>query len=124
MIIVETVALATMVSNDLVMPLLLRCGRLHLSQRKDLTGIVLTIRRVTIIFVVLLGYGYVRLIGESYALVTIGLVSLVGRDAVRAGNCRRPLLEGSHQGRRARGARSRLSGVELYAASAILARSG
>ena len=75
MIIVETVALATMVSNDLVMPLLLRFGRLHLSERKDLTGIVLTIRRVTIIFVVLLGYGYVRLIGESYALVTIGLVS-------------------------------------------------
>ena len=75
MIIVETVALATMVSNDLVMPLLLRCGRLHLSERKDLTGIVLTIRRVTIIFVVLLGYGYVRLIGKSYALVTIGLVS-------------------------------------------------
>jgi Na+/proline symporter/nitrogen-specific signal transduction histidine kinase len=75
MIIVETVALATMVSNDLVMPLLLRFGRLHLSERRDLTGVLLTIRRTTIIFVILLGYGYVRLIGESYALVTIGLVS-------------------------------------------------
>ena len=75
MIIVETVALATMVCNDLVMPLLLRVGRLHLSERHDLTGILLTIRRGTIIFVVLLGYAYVRLIGESYALVTIGLVS-------------------------------------------------
>ena len=60
MIIVETVALATMVSNDLVMPLLLRFGRLHLSERKDLTGILLTIRRATIICVVLLGYGYVQ----------------------------------------------------------------
>jgi Na+/proline symporter/nitrogen-specific signal transduction histidine kinase len=75
MIIVETVALATMVCNDLVMPLLLRVGRLHLSERKDLAGILLTIRRATIILVVLLGYAYVRLIGESYALVTIGLVS-------------------------------------------------
>ncbi len=75
MIIVETVALATMVSNDLVMPLLLRFGRLHLSERRDLTGVLLTIRRATIICVVLLGYGYVRLIGESYALATIGLVS-------------------------------------------------
>ena len=75
MIIVETVALATMVCNDLVMPLLLRVGRLHRSERRDLTGILLAIRRVTIIFVVLLGYAYVRLIGESYALVTIGLVS-------------------------------------------------
>ncbi|MEZ5786749.1 MAG: hypothetical protein R3D62_09870 [Xanthobacteraceae bacterium] len=30
MIVVETVALATMVSNDLVMPILLRLGHLHL----------------------------------------------------------------------------------------------
>jgi len=75
MIIVETIALATMVCNDLVMPLLLRVGRLHLSERRNLAGILLTIRRATIIVVVLLGYAYVRLIGESYALVTIGLVS-------------------------------------------------
>jgi Na+/proline symporter/signal transduction histidine kinase len=75
MIIVETVALATMVCNDLVMPLLLRVGRLHLSERRDLASILLLIRRATIILVVLLGYAYVRLIGESYALVTIGLVS-------------------------------------------------
>ena len=75
MIIVETVALATMVCNDLVMPLLLRVGRLHRSERRDLAGILLAIRRITIILVVLLGYAYVRLIGKSYALVTIGLVS-------------------------------------------------
>ena len=75
MIIVETIALATMVCNDLVMPLLLRVGRLHLSDRRDLASILLMIRRATIILVVLLGYAYVRLIGESYALVTIGLVS-------------------------------------------------
>jgi signal transduction histidine kinase len=36
---------------------------------------LLMIRRATIVLVVLLGYAYVRLIGESYALVTIGLVS-------------------------------------------------
>src|SRR5918999_1257981 len=77
MIIVETVALSTMVCNDLVMPLLLRVGRLHLSARQDLTGTLLAIRRGTIVIVVLLGYAFVRLIGESYALVTIGLVSFV-----------------------------------------------
>jgi Na+/proline symporter/nitrogen-specific signal transduction histidine kinase len=77
MIIVETVALATMVSNDLVMPLLLRIGRLHLSERKDLTAILLAIRRGTIVLVLLLGYLYASTIGESYALVTIGLVSFV-----------------------------------------------
>ena len=63
MIIVETVALSTMVSNDLVMPLLLRVGRLHASERRDLTGIVLAIRRGTIIVVLLLGYGYAATIG-------------------------------------------------------------
>jgi Na+/proline symporter/nitrogen-specific signal transduction histidine kinase len=77
MIIVETVALSTMVCNDFVMPALLRFGRLHLSERRDLTGVLLAIRRGAIVVIVLLGYAYVRLIGETYALVTIGLVSFV-----------------------------------------------
>ncbi|MEQ1710766.1 MAG: sodium:solute symporter, partial [Hyphomicrobium sp.] len=77
MIIVETIALATMVSNDLVMPLLLRLGRQHLSERQDLTGLLLTIRRGTIIVVLMLGYLYASTLGSSYALVTIGLVSFV-----------------------------------------------
>ncbi|MCH9807756.1 MAG: sensor histidine kinase [Alphaproteobacteria bacterium] len=75
MIIVATVALSTMVSNDLVMPVLLRINKLHLSERADLSGLILTIRRCTIAFLLLLGYVYVRLIGDSYALVSIGLVS-------------------------------------------------
>src|SRR6266540_1943980 len=49
MIIVETVALSTMVCNDLVMPILLRFGRLHLSERRDLTGALLAIRRGAIV---------------------------------------------------------------------------
>lgn len=75
MIIVGTVALSTMVSNDLVMPVLLRIRRLRLAQRSDLSGLILIIRRVTIFLVLLLGYLYARLIGDSYALVSIGLVS-------------------------------------------------
>jgi Na+/proline symporter/nitrogen-specific signal transduction histidine kinase len=77
MIIVETIALSTMVCNDLVMPLLLRFAGARLAKRRDLTGLLLAIRRGAIVVVILLGYGYVRLIGESYALVTIGLVSFV-----------------------------------------------
>lgn len=75
MVIVETIALSTMVCNDLVMPLLLRLNWLGLARRADLSGLLLAIRRGTIALVVLLGYAYVRLIGESYALATIGLVS-------------------------------------------------
>jgi Na+/proline symporter/nitrogen-specific signal transduction histidine kinase len=77
MIIVETVALSTMVSNDLVMPLLLRVGGQYWSRRKKLTGIVLAIRRGTIVLVLVLGYIYASTIGDSYALVTIGLMSFV-----------------------------------------------
>lgn len=75
MVIVATVALSTMVSNDLVIPALLRIRSLGLAESRDLSGLLLGIRRGTILFVLLMGYVYFRLIGESYALVTIGLVS-------------------------------------------------
>ena len=75
MVIVATIALSTMISNELIMPVLLRNRRLGLSQRSDLTGIISAIRRGAIIVILLLGYLYFKLIGESYALVTIGLVS-------------------------------------------------
>ncbi len=75
MVIVATVALSTMVCNDLVMPVLLRVRALGLWRRGELGGVLLAIRRLSIVGVLLLGYLYFRLIGESYALVTIGLVS-------------------------------------------------
>lgn len=75
MVIVETVALSTMVCNDLVMPVLLRIRWLGLARRADLSRLLLSIRRWTIVAVLALGYAYVRLAGESYALVAIGLVS-------------------------------------------------
>ncbi|UYG09285.1 sensor histidine kinase [Halomonas sp. M4R1S46] len=75
MMIVETIALSTMVSNQLVMPLLLRSKRLPQSSRGALAGWVLGIRRVAIFGILLLGYSYHALIGDAYSLVTIGLVS-------------------------------------------------
>ncbi len=75
MVIVETIALSTMVSNQLVMPLLLRSRRLQLGSRGELAGWLLGIRRVAILLILLLGYLYHALIGDSYSLVTIGLVS-------------------------------------------------
>jgi len=75
MVIVETIALSTMVCNDLLMPVLLRMRRLRLNERSDLTGLLLGIRRGTIVAVLLLGYLFFRLAGEAYALVSIGLIS-------------------------------------------------
>lgn len=75
MVIVETIALSTMVCNDLVMPILLRLRGLALSEAKDLTRLLLGIRRGAIVAILLLGYLYFRLAGNAYALVSIGLIS-------------------------------------------------
>lgn len=75
MVIVETIALSTMICNDLAMPLLLRWKAFGLAQRHDLSGLLLGIRRGAILLLMLLGYLYYRAAGEAYALVSIGLVS-------------------------------------------------
>jgi Na+/proline symporter/nitrogen-specific signal transduction histidine kinase len=75
MVIVETIALSTMICNDLAMPLLLRWKAFGLAQRHDLSGLLLGIRRGAILLLMLLGYVYYRAAGEAYALVSIGLVS-------------------------------------------------
>jgi len=75
MVIVETIALSTMVCNDLVMPVLLRMKGLRLTVRRDLSGLLLGIRRGAIVLILVLGYLYFYLAGEAYALVSIGLIS-------------------------------------------------
>ena len=75
MVIVESIALSTMVCNDLVMPVLFRIKALRLSERADLSALLLAIRRITIVFGMLLAYTYYRVAGEAYALVAIGLIS-------------------------------------------------
>jgi Na+/proline symporter/signal transduction histidine kinase len=75
MVIVETIALSTMVCNDLAMPLLLRLQGRALEEAKDLSRLLLGIRRGAILLILLLGYLYFRLAGEAYALVAIGLIS-------------------------------------------------
>jgi signal transduction histidine kinase len=75
MVIVETVALSTMICNDLLMPIVLRLPFIGIDHRRDLSRLLLSIRRGSIIVVLLLGYAYFRFVGEFYALVSIGMVS-------------------------------------------------
>jgi Na+/proline symporter/signal transduction histidine kinase len=72
MVIVECVALAVMISNDLFMPLALR----QRSTRpvKDMGGMILLVRRIAIVVVLLLGYAYYRAAGDA-ALASIGLLA-------------------------------------------------
>ena len=73
MVIVEAIAVSTMVCNDLVMPWLLRLRRF--GAQADLTRTLLIVRRGAILCILLLGYAYFHLAGEAYALVSIGLIS-------------------------------------------------
>ena len=58
MVIVASVALATMVSNDLIMPMLLRSGALH--EGASIDRHVLWVRRATIVALALMAYAYHR----------------------------------------------------------------
>ena len=75
MVIVETIAVSTMVCNEMVMPLLLRTAYFKPDAGHNLTRILLLIRRAAILGVMILGYVYFHLAGEAYALVSIGLIS-------------------------------------------------
>jgi Na+/proline symporter/nitrogen-specific signal transduction histidine kinase len=75
MVIVETIALSTMISNNLVMPLLLHIRSLKLAERSDLSSWLIAIRHAAIVSTILLGYLYFRQSAEYYPLVAIGLVS-------------------------------------------------
>ena len=72
MVIVEAIAVSTMVCNDLLLPALLR---LRAFRERDLTALLLPLRRAVIVLLLLLGWLYYRIAGEAYALVSIGLIS-------------------------------------------------
>jgi len=77
MVIVAAIALSTMVCNSIVVPMLVHWRWINVEKRRDLTGLLLLIRRASIIVILILGYGYFRFASGSYSLVSIGLVSFV-----------------------------------------------
>jgi len=75
MVIVATVALAIMVSNDIVMPLLLRSGLAKRQGKRDLSQTLLRVRRVSILLITLAAFAYYRAIETGVPLASIGLLS-------------------------------------------------
>lgn len=70
MIIVESLALSTMVMNSIVMP-----AMLGMKTFKGFPALILNVKRLIIIGCVFLGYAFAVSIGEFYSLVDIGLKS-------------------------------------------------
>ncbi|HEX8426029.1 sensor histidine kinase [Hymenobacter sp.] len=78
MIIVETIALSVMMSNHLLMPLLVRIPATQIegpSWFAYLGKVALNSRRLAVVLVLLLAYGYYIRVGHLLPLVNIGLVS-------------------------------------------------
>lgn len=75
MVIVESIALAIMLSNGVIIPLLVRYHVADIVAHGDMASLLLTIRRVAIIVVLFLAYLVFSALGESQGLAAIGLVS-------------------------------------------------
>ncbi len=75
MVIVASVALATMISNDLVLPILWRMRLLSLGDRVAASGAILWIRRVAIFAILMAAYTFFRLAPAAPSLASIGLLA-------------------------------------------------
>lgn len=73
MVIVATLALSTMVSNDLIVPVLVRYYRND--ARQQMHQQLLLVRRATILLILMLAYGFYAAGGTERSLQSIGLVS-------------------------------------------------
>src|SRR4029077_352813 len=74
MVIVETVALAIMVSNDIVVPWVLQRREALISGREDVGSLLLTVRRLAIFAILGFAYIYYRFAGDSQ-LAAIGILA-------------------------------------------------
>lgn len=75
MVIVAAIALSTMVSNDVILPLMLRKQQGREQSFEAFRGWLLNIRRTSILVILLLAYVVYRLIGSAGSLASIGQVA-------------------------------------------------
>lgn len=79
MVIVSSIALSTMISNHIVMPIAVGLGMVKASAGgQTARGFILRVRRISICVIIMLGFIYFRLSGTSGALAAIGLISFCG----------------------------------------------
>ena len=78
MVIVACIALATMVSNHLVLPIALRLPFVSLTASGEMRRFLLTTRRIGICVILLLAFLYFRRSGNDDALASIGVIAFSG----------------------------------------------
>jgi sigma-B regulation protein RsbU (phosphoserine phosphatase) len=70
MVMVESVAISTMFLNHVLMPVII-----SFKSTRQFNTILINLKRLGILLVVVLGYLYQSIVGESYMLVNMGLIS-------------------------------------------------
>lgn len=70
MVMVESVAISTMLLNHIFMPFIVR-----LTPRAWFPQLLINLKRFGIFLIIMLGYFYYQVVGESYTLVNMGLIS-------------------------------------------------
>ncbi|MBL7980370.1 MAG: sodium:proline symporter [Flavobacteriales bacterium] len=75
MIIVATIALSTMLSNNLLMPAMLSLPAYKERGQQPTGTLLLAVRRAGIVLILLLSYAYFRTVSSGAPLVSVGLVS-------------------------------------------------
>lgn len=78
MVIVASIALAIMISNHLVTPILLRLPFFTGHNSGNFFETLLVVRRMSIVAILTLGFAYYRLTGTTSPLASIGLISFAG----------------------------------------------
>jgi len=75
MVVVSVIALSIMVSNNLLMPLLVRSRTAGVDGYALLSDRLLGLRRIVIVVILFLAYAFYKLVSKDFPLVSIGLIS-------------------------------------------------
>lgn len=77
MVIVATIVLSTMVSTEVLTPVILKFRLFKLKPKQQLSGVFFILRRISIIVILLLAFIFERVIDQQNHLASIGLLSFV-----------------------------------------------
>ncbi len=77
MVIISTIALSTMVSNDLVLPMYLKLRNYHLSRKDGLKHVVLWSRRASIFIISFAAFVFYSLVHDNVPLAAMGNLSFL-----------------------------------------------
>lgn len=117
MVIMSSVTLSTMLSNEVLVPLMLRLGLLDLERQRTFHQRLLNLRRLTIAAIVFGAWLFSRYTPESISLASIGLLSFVAVAQFA------PALLGGllwRRGNKAGAAAGLLAGIAVWAYTLLL----